>query len=100
MYSYIMYMRKKGSPGRTRQWAPEVWISQNPALKVNIWPKAVDLGSNIPLGSAFGMNLGSEITKDEEGILGGKIGDASFWLVNVLYFFIARLKQRKGKETN
>jgi hypothetical protein len=92
MYSYIMYMRKKGSPGRTRQWAPEVWISQNPALKVNIWPKAVDLGSNIPLGSAFGMNLGSEITKDEEGILGGKIGDASFWLVNVLYFFIARLK--------
>jgi hypothetical protein len=91
MYSYIMYMRKKGSPGRTRRWAPEVWISQNPALKVNIWPKAVDLGSNIPLGSAFGMDLGSEITKDEEGILGGKIGDASFWLVNVLYFFIARL---------
>jgi hypothetical protein len=97
VYSYIMYMRKKGSPGRTRQWAPEVWISQNPALKVNIWPKAVDLGSNIPLGSAFGMNLGSEITKDEEGILGGKIGDASFWLVNVLYFFIARLKTKKRK---
>jgi len=91
MYSYIMYMRKKGSPGRTRQWAPEVWISQIPALKVNIWPKAVDLGSNIPLGSAFGMDLGSEITKEEEGVLGGKIGDASFWLVNVLYFFIARL---------
>jgi hypothetical protein len=91
MYSYIMYMRKKGSPGRTRQWAPEVWISQIPALKVNIWPKAVDLGSNIPLGSAFGIDLGSEITKDKEGILGGKIGNASFWLVNVLYFFIARL---------
>jgi len=91
MYSYIMYIRKKGSPGRTRQWAPEVWISQNPALKDNIWPKAVDLGSNIPLGSAFGMDLGSQITKDEEGILGGKIGNASFWLVNVLYFSIARL---------
>jgi hypothetical protein len=99
MYSYIMYMRRRGSPGRTRQWAPEVWISQDPVLKVNIWPKVVDLGSNIPLGSAFGMDFGSEITEDEEGILGGKIGDASFWLVNVLYFFIARL-QRKGKETN
>ncbi len=100
MYSYIMYVRKKGSPGRTRQWAPEVWISQNPALNVNTWPKAVDLDSNIPLGSAFGINLGSEITKDIEGILGGKIGNASFWLVNVLYFSIARLKQRKEKETN
>ncbi len=100
MYSYIMYMREKGLPGRTRQWAPEVWISQDPALNVNTWPKAVDLDSKIPLGSAFGMKLGSKITKDEEGILGGKIGNASFWLVNVLYFFIARLKNKEKEETN
>jgi len=104
MYSYIIYIRKKGSPGRTRLRAPEVWISQNPALKEHTWPTAVHLGSNIPLGCAFWIDLNSEITEDEEGILGGKIGDASFWLVNVLYYFIARLQprlqQRKGEEAN
>jgi len=100
MYSYIIYMRKGGLSGRTSLWAPEVWISQNleQHLSSGIWPKTVNLDSNIPLGSAFRIDLGSEITKDEEGILGGRIGDASFWLVNVLYFFIARLYKRKGKK--